>query len=80
MPRWEHGYRCHGYWVGDLRVGAVGLGPSRCPKEPLPYGWECTPSGRSASVAASGRELTLRAAKRQVERAYTKESQKSDQG
>ena len=26
-PRWEHGYRCHGYWLEGQRVGCVGLGP-----------------------------------------------------
>lgn len=26
-PHWERGYRCHGYWRGQTRVGHVAIGP-----------------------------------------------------
>jgi hypothetical protein len=29
QPHWEHGYRCHGYWLGVKRIGYVSIGPGR---------------------------------------------------
>jgi len=70
-PHWEHGYRCHGYWLGLQRVGCVTLPSNRVLNykriysayvdTPLPY-------------TALGERRTLPAAKRLVEKAYRTKS------
>ncbi len=60
-PHWEHGYRCHGYWLGLERVGFIGLPP---PGYPTTYSWSV------GIKRTTGEEATLRAAKRAVEVAY----------
>ena len=65
-PHWERGYRCHGYWNRKERVGHVGLSP-RIPDEKTVYSWAVEEGGVPIS---EGTELTLRAAKRAVERRY----------
>ena len=66
-PRWEHGHRCHGYWLGPDRIGLVGIPPSGLGGAKRGgYGWSFDwPGVRSVE----GRATTLRAAKRAVEAA-----------
>ena len=35
-PHWEHGWRSHGFWIGNHRVGYVGLTP---PGFTVAYSW-----------------------------------------
>lgn len=65
MPHWEHGYRCHGYWLGEERIGFVGLASGRLSDYYAPYSWYCEVPGKRRSGWVS----SLRAAKRAVERA-----------
>lgn len=65
LPVWEHGYRCHGYWLRDTpsetpqRMGHVGLTlPGRFPRV---YSWALD------ATDDRGECTTLRAAKRRVE-------------
>jgi len=62
-PHWEHGYRCHGLWRGNDRLGCVSLGP--------PGLWDGVYRWMIDARPAdpSGQAATLRAAKRAVERA-----------
>ncbi len=73
-PRWEQGYRCHGYWIGPIRLGLVSLSPRAGTALPAgeKYGWDFFPGGRvsSQSKAQRGRCHTLREGKRIVERLY----------
>jgi hypothetical protein len=62
MPRWERGYRCHGYWLDNARVGRVFLGPRGFFDGD--YGWELDGKGER------GHAFSLRTAKRLVEQAY----------
>lgn len=64
-PVWERGFRCHGYWLGNNRVGFVGLTPPM--KNPTVYTWSLP-----SDEALTGQCLSLRNAKRLVERAYAK--------
>ena len=54
---WEHGYRCHGLWVGLERVGFIGLSPRISDK--TVYSYDC--------CGISGCVESLRIAKRKVE-------------
>lgn len=65
LPVWERGYRCHGYWLGNTRVGHVGLTPRGFP---VVYSWSLD----NPTAAASGECATLRATKRRVEAAFRK--------
>jgi hypothetical protein len=70
LPVWEHGYRCHGYWLEDprQRVGHVGLTP---PGYPLVYSWAIDATeDRDDLSPCRGECTTLRAAKRKVEAAF----------
>jgi hypothetical protein len=72
-PVWEHGFRCHGYWLGVKRVGWVGLsprvGPDRGSVKFNGYGWGVVaPTGEYVE----GKTKTLKAAKRRVEREYAR--------
>lgn len=74
-PHWEHGYRCHGYWLGTTRWGFVGIGPPGFPPNDPPYGWSFDEWGlikqdEHYSPDHKGHAKTLRAAKRKVEAAY----------
>ncbi len=62
VPRWEHGYRCHGLWLGSNRLGRVSIGPKGL-WDGL-YRWEL-----DGHPATSGEAKTLGKAKRQVEEA-----------
>lgn len=71
-PTWEHGFRCHGYWVGVKRVGWVGL-PPRIPQldsyaKTCGYGWGVVVPKTGGYV--EGKCRTLRTAKRRVEAEY----------
>ena len=61
MAHWEHGHRCHGLWVGNRRLGFVGLPPRG---SPVVYSWSV-----DREYGPTGTRKTLRAAKRAVERA-----------
>lgn len=61
--RWERGYRCHGLWLGDQRLGYVSLGPPGL-WDGL-YMWNVD---RPGPMPALGSTKTLKAAKRAVER------------
>lgn len=65
QPHWEHGHRCHGYWLGDRRIGFVGLPPFNVGE--IGYGWSMDFPRENT---AAGRMKSLRSAKRAVERAY----------
>lgn len=75
-PTWEHGYRCHGYWLGVVRWGFVSIPAHRFGKLPKHggYSWEFTPNGTLGhprpEPGHGGTADTLRQAKRAVERAY----------
>lgn len=59
-PHWEHGYRCHGYWLGLERLARVSLPPRGT--KPMDYGW-CLDD-----YSQEGRTDSLRKAKRIIER------------
>lgn len=44
QPVWEHGYRCHGFWVGAVRWGWVGLSP-RAGGGKVTYSYGFSPRG-----------------------------------
>lgn len=70
-PQWEHGYRCHGYWIGVKRVGWVGLSPYLGGLGSVAadgYSWGVVHPKTGAYL--QGRYRTLRAAKARVEREY----------
>lgn len=71
-PHWERGYRCHGYWLGLVRLGLVSLGPARCTLAARDgYQWEYFPGGVVAQKpAAGGTVKTLREGRRLVEAAH----------
>jgi hypothetical protein len=66
-PRWERGHRVHGYWLGMVRVGWVGLPQGRGSASKEGYGWECDPPGQTP---VTGHADTLKKAKRAVEDEY----------
>lgn len=75
---WERGYRCHGLWHAGKRVGVVTLppafgrihGPGRRPKR-AEFGWAFDCPRAPSAMKASGRGImTLRRAKREVERRW----------
>lgn len=69
-PHWERGYRCHGYWIGNERIGFVAL----TPRGPWPteyhWGMDCQPN--SPSVKAK----SLHDGKRSVEKTYAEQMAK----
>ena len=65
-PHWERGYRVHGYWIGNVRIGWVGLPPGRGTWKQLGYGW-----GLDKPVV-EGREPSLQKAKQAVEKALAR--------
>ena len=66
LPVWQHGYRCHGYWLDNNRVGFIGLSP-RVGNIPVFYSWSL-----DRVPAETGKCSTLRSAKRRVEAAFRK--------
>lgn len=67
-PVWEHGYRCHGYWIGITRVGWVSIGPRPNRVEITGHSWGVVHPVTGGYI--EGRCLTLRRAKRAVEKKY----------
>lgn len=67
-PRWEHGFRVHGYWTGIVQWGRVGIGHGRVPKN-NGYSWMFTPPD---GQLVEGYADTLRQAKRTVEKMFAK--------
>lgn len=65
QPVWEHGIRCHGYWLGIKQVGFVGLTPPMV--KPVMYTWSLNVPYYEA---VKGQCLSLRKAKSLVEQAY----------
>ncbi len=65
-PHWEHGLRCHGYWIGLDRIGFVGLPPRFAPAKVHGYGWVFG-SGQNPK---QGRTKTLRQAKKIIEKLH----------
>jgi hypothetical protein len=57
--RWEHGYRCHGLWRGEARVGFVSLGPLHL--------WDGVYRWSTESLGGLGEAASLKTAKREVE-------------
>ena len=71
-PRWEHGYRCHGYWLDPgTRVGRVSIGPRRLWDGT--YHCEVKLDGGPLIEWDAGKHLAT--AKRQVERIYLQQLQ-----
>jgi hypothetical protein len=67
-PKWERGYRSHGYWIGTKRYGWVGLPPpSQGGATANGYGWVV-----DSVPYVEGRTETLREAKKIVEREVAK--------
>ena len=60
VPHWERGYRTHGYWLNNRRIGYVGLSP-RLPGQALTYTWQCDLN------YTSGKTTSLHQAKQRVE-------------
>jgi hypothetical protein len=69
---WEHGYRCHGYWLGPQRVGQVSLSPPGC--SPVVYYWSLDQLGcgeeQAMALGYQGEAGALPVAKACVEEAY----------
>ncbi len=65
VPQWEHGYRCHGYWIGVRRIGWVSIGPRPNRVKDTGYSWGVVHPESGAYI--EGRCVTLREAKRLVE-------------
>ncbi len=87
-PKWEHGYRCHGYWLRlwdgviwrNARVGYVGLDPYMGGTGNVKdngYGWGVSVNGNGHDDV-KGRTRTLRAAKLRVEREYRRLTKTAD--
>lgn len=72
-PHWERGYRCHGFWVGNVRWGLVSIGPAGTTLASRDgYQWEFFPDGSTARKPhTTGYARTLREAKRMVEAVYS---------
>lgn len=70
LPTWQRGHRVHGYWIGDQRMGHVGLSPRSLP--PVVYTWAIDAALNRPEIHAdaAGEAPTLRAAKRRVEAAF----------
>lgn len=66
-PVWERGFRCHGYWVGVDRVGAVALPPGQNWGTPQRLIYRCWIDCKPDEI---WEYKTLRAAKRRVEEEY----------
>lgn len=60
---WERGYRSHGYWENNTRVGRVSIGP-RCCWDGL-YRWQ-------VGEIHNGTAITMTKAKKIVEQIYRK--------
>ena len=71
-PHWERGFRCHGYWIGLVRWGMVGLPPRAGVDAPGEgrYGWVFEPHGITGQRPVEGRSATLRVAKKMVEEQF----------
>ncbi len=74
-PRWEHGYRCHGYWLGVVQWGRVSIDAHRfgAISKKGAYEWAFTPEGSAATCLADGllgKVDRLGQGKRIVERMY----------
>jgi hypothetical protein len=66
---WRCGFRVHGYWLDDQRMGHVMLSSRRV--RPAVYAWAIDATlGRPEVPEVSGEEQTLRAAKRRVEAVF----------
>ena len=72
LPQWERGYRVHGFWLDNQRMGHVGLSPRG--HFPVFYSWALDdPSAiprRASDPPSVGICLTLPSAKRAVIRAF----------
>lgn len=66
QPHWEHGMRCHGYWLGLERAAFIHLTP-RLPEHSTRYLWSV---GYPGPRQPTGEAKTLAQAKRAVETAY----------
>ena len=66
-PHWERGYRSHGYWLGDRRIGLVFIGPGPRAASSRGYGWHMDYPREEAS---SGHAGSLKVAKREIEKSY----------
>lgn len=67
-PKWERGYRCHGFWLGQVQVGRVGIGPKHLWTPADGYSWVVWKQGCVTCVTeAEGTLPTLAEAKRRVE-------------
>lgn len=67
-PHWEHGFRCHGYWIGLDRVGWVSIGPRPNRVEITGYSWGVVHPLTAAYI--EGRSVRLKQAKRAVEKLW----------
>lgn len=61
---WERGYRSHGYWKGDQRLGFIGIAPYGL--HDGIYAWSIDETGEE------GHAHSLRSAKRTVEKIVSK--------
>ncbi len=63
--RWEHGYRCHGLWIGTKRLARVSIGHRGVRHDGAhPYSWEI-----DVAPFTAGRAKNLKEGKRAAETA-----------
>jgi len=67
-PVWEHGSRSHGFWIGTKQIGFIGISPPTV--NPVVYVWSLNVPHHDV---AKGECLSLRRAKRFVERAWAEQ-------
>ncbi len=71
LPKWERGYRVHGFWLGNQRMGHVGLPPRGFL---VVYRWALDDASavpiEASDPPSSGEAKSLRSAKRAVNRAF----------
>ena len=65
-PKWQHGYRCHGYWIELSRVGIVSIPPGA---KASVYGYDWAVEVPLLATK-TGWSPTLIAAKRAVEKMF----------
>lgn len=68
-PRWERGYRVHGYWLGAERIGWIGLPPKRFASE---YSFGIDKRLRAAEKSKSLNEAKLAVEKLCIEEGVVK--------
>lgn len=74
-PEWNRGYRCHGYWVGNTRIGIVCIGPKGYWSLSDGYLWRMDSWDHRRK---SNRAKDLKTAKKLIEKEYAKDTTHAD--